>query len=147
MCKTRAQAKVQANTPTMPNTQPKKQKTTPKTTRVPIQTRERKREFKAPPSRMAQQMPRNIVLPPEFMLPPIVMPPNNRPPPKSLNIEETDTDSHRGPDPRMDIEENSPHQEEIITKSYVAPDQSYLVQPQELIRLVNTLNFIQKHLL
>ena len=47
----------------------------------------------------------------------------------------------------MDIEENSPHQEGIITESYIAPDQSYLEQPQELIRLVNTLKFIQRHLL
>ena len=47
----------------------------------------------------------------------------------------------------MDIEENSPHQEGIITKSYVAPDQSYLEQPQELIKLVNTSKFIQRHLL
>ena len=47
----------------------------------------------------------------------------------------------------MDIEENSPHQEGIITKSYVAPDQSYLEQPKELIKLVNTSRFIQRHLL
>ena len=116
----RTQTKAQADTPSMPNTQPKKQKTTPKVTRLPIQTGERKREFKAPPSRMAKQMSRNIVVPPEFTLPPIVVPPNNRPPPKPLNIDETIIDSHQGPDPRMDIEENSPHQEGIITESYVA---------------------------
>ena len=46
----------------------------------------------------------------------------------------------------MDIEENSPHQQGIITKSYVAPDQSYLEQPQELIKLMNTSKFIQRHL-
>ena len=46
----------------------------------------------------------------------------------------------------MDIEKNSPHQEGIINKSYVAPDQSYLEQPQELIKLVNTSKFIQRHL-
>ena len=46
----------------------------------------------------------------------------------------------------MDIEENSPHQEGIITKTYVAPDQSYLEQPQELIKLVNTSKFVQRHL-
>ena len=86
------------------------------------------------------------MLPPEFMLPPIVVPPNDRPPPKPPNIDETNTDSHQGPDPKTDIEENSPHQEGIITKSYVAPDKSYLEQPQELIRLVNTLKFIQRHL-
>ena len=54
------------------------------------------------------------------------MPPNVRLPPKPPNIDETNTHLHRGPDPNMDIEENSPHQEEIITKNYVAPDQSYL---------------------
>ena len=90
----RAQAKVQANTTSMPNTQPKKQKTTPETTRVPIQTEERKREFKAQPNRVTQQVPRNSVLPPEFMLSPIGMPPRNRPPPKPLNIDEINTDSH-----------------------------------------------------
>ena len=47
----------------------------------------------------------------------------------------------------MAIEKNSPHQEGVITKSYVAPDQSYLEQPQELIKLVNTSKFIQRHLL
>ena len=33
----------------------------------------------------------------------------------------------------MDIEENSPHQEGIITETYLVPDQSCLEQPQELI--------------
>ena len=46
----------------------------------------------------------------------------------------------------MDIQENSPHQEGIITKTYVAPDRSYLEQPQELIELVNTSKLVQKHL-
>ena len=40
---TRAQAKAQANNPTMPNTQPKKQKVTPEITRLPIQTGEREK--------------------------------------------------------------------------------------------------------
>ena len=79
------------------------------------------------------------------MLPPIVVPPNDRLPPKPLNIDETSP--HQGPDLRMDIEENSPHQEGIITKAYVAPDQSYLEQAWELIKLVNTSKFIQRHLL
>ena len=47
----------------------------------------------------------------------------------------------------MDIEENSPHQEGIITETYVAPDQSYLEQPQELIKLVNTSKLVKRHLL
>ena len=143
---TRAQAKAQANTPTMPNTQPKKQKVSPKVTRLAIQSGEREREFKTLPSRITQQTLRSIVLLPEFMLPPIVVPPNDRPLPKPPNIDETNRDLYQGPDLRMDIEENSPHQEGIITKSYVAPDQTYLEQPQELIKLVNTLKFIQRHL-
>ena len=143
---TRAQVKTQANTPTVPDTQPKKQKITPKVTRLPIRTGEKEKEFKIPPSGIAQQTTRGIVLPPEFMLPPIVLPPNERPPPKPPNIDETNTDSHQGPDLRMNMEENSPHQEGIITKSYVAPNQSYLEQPQELIRLVNISKFIQRHI-
>ena len=143
---TRAQAKAQANTPTMPNAQPKKQKATPEATRFPIQTEEKEREFKTLPSGIAQQTSRTIVLPPKFVLPPIVVPPNDRPPPKPPNIDETNTDSHQGPYPRKDIEENLPHQEGIITESYVAPDQSYLEKPQELIKLVNTSKFIQRHL-
>ena len=51
-----------------------------------------------------------------------------------------------GPDPYMDIEENSPHQEGIITETYVVPDQSYLEQPQELMKLVNTSKVVQKYL-
>ena len=79
------------------------------------------------------------------MLPPRIVPPNDRLPPKPPNIGETDP--HQGPDLRMDIEENSPYQEGIITEAYVAPDQLYLEQPQELIKLVNTLKFVQRHLL
>ena len=79
------------------------------------------------------------------MLPPIVVPPNHRQPPKPPNIGQTNP--HQEPDPRMDIEENLPHQEGIITKGYVGPDQSYLEQPQELIKLVNTSKFVQRHLL
>ena len=46
----------------------------------------------------------------------------------------------------MDIEENSPHQEGFITKTYIAPDKSYLEQPPELIELVNTSKMVQKYL-
>ena len=35
---------------------------------------------------------------------------------------------------------------ESITEAYVAPDQSYLEQPQELIKLENTSKFVQRHL-
>ena len=37
-----------------------------------------------------------------------------------------------GIEPNLDFEENSPHQEGIITETYESPDKSYLQQPQEL---------------
>ena len=46
----------------------------------------------------------------------------------------------------MDFEENSPHQEGIITETYVATDQSFLDQLQELTKLVNTSKVVQKYL-
>ena len=142
-----AQAKAQANAPTILTMQPKLQKVTPEVAKLPIETEQEEGDIKALPSRIAQQTPRSIVLPPGSVLLQTVVPPNDRLPPKPPNIGETNTDPHPGPDPRMDIEENSPHQEGFITKSYVAPDQSYLEQPQELIKLVNTSKFVQRHLL
>ena len=143
---TRAQAKVQANNPTMPDIPPEKreQKATPEVTRLPIQAEEKDKKLKIPSSKIALQTSRNIGLPPNFMLPPRVVPPNDRPPPKPPDI--CETDPHQEPDLRMDIEENSPYQEGIITEAYVAPDWSYLEQPQELIKLVNTSKFVQRHL-
>ena len=127
---TRAQAKAQANNPAMPNTPPEKreQKATPEVTRSPIQSEEKDMELKIPSSKIALQTSRNIGLLPTFMLPPRVVPPNDRPPPKPPDIAKTDP--HQGPDLRTDIEENSPYQEGIITEAYVAPEQSYLEQPQ-----------------
>ena len=83
---TRVQAKAQANTTTMPNAQPKKQKVTPEVTRLPIQSEEKEREFKTLPSGITQQTSRSIVLPPEFVVPPIVVPPNDRPSPKPQTL-------------------------------------------------------------
>ena len=74
------------------------------------------------------------------------MPPSVRPPPKPQNVSSTTTSPNIGPDPNMDIDKNSPHQEGIITETYVVPDQSYLEQPQELIKLVNTSKVVQKYL-
>ena len=73
------------------------------------------------------------------------MPQNVRQPPKPLNVDNTKS-PNLGPEPNMDIEENSPHQEGIITETYVAPDHSYLEQPQELIKLVNTSKVVQQYL-
>ena len=57
-----------------------------------------------------------------MIFPPIVAPPNMRPPQKLPNVKETIASPNLGPDPKMDIEENSPHQEGIITKAFVDPD-------------------------
>ena len=74
------------------------------------------------PSKIIQQSPEGIALPPETIFPPIGTPPNIRPPPKLPNIKETISNPNLGPDSKMDIEENSPHKDGIITKTYVAPD-------------------------
>ena len=47
---TRAQAKAQANAPTVLDTQPVMQKVTPKVAKLPIKTEEKKRDIKALPS-------------------------------------------------------------------------------------------------
>ena len=107
---TRAQAKAQANAPKVVNAQPVAPNTTPKIVKIPIET-EKKKDIKMPSSRIFQQPPRNIVLPPGSLLPPVVVPPSVRPPPKPPNVDKAPTGPDLGLDPNMDIEENSPHQE------------------------------------
>ena len=68
-------------------------------------------------------------------------------PPKPPNAEDATSSPNLGQDPNVDFEENAPHQEGIITEMYVAPDQSYLEQAQELTKLVNTSKVVQKYLL
>ena len=43
----------------------------------------------------------------------------------------------------MDIEENSPFQENIISEIYERPDKSYFQEPVELKDLIDTRNIIQ----
>ena len=45
-----------------------------------------------------------------------------------------------------DFEENSPYQEGIISEIYQRPDKSQIVDPPELIELVNTERIVQKYL-
>ena len=143
---TRAQTKTQANAPTVANTQPVAQKAIPEIVKFPIKT-EKEKDVNTLPSGIVQQPPKGIVLPPGSVLPPIVMPLNVRPPPKPPNIDNTTTSPNLGLDPSINIEENLPNQEGIITKSYVAPDQSHLEQPQELIKLVNTSKVVQRYVM
>ena len=49
-------------------------------------------------------------------------------------------------DHNVDFEENSPHQEGIISETNINPDQTYFERPQELTDLVNTTKLVQKYL-
>ena len=53
-----------------------------------------------------------------------------------------DNDSDR----KLEIEENSPFQEGIISEIYERPDNSYVQEPQELTDLIDTTKLIQKYL-
>ena len=71
---TRAQAKVQANAPTVVDTQPVAQKATPKIDKLPSETKE-KSNIKTLPSRIISQSPKGIELPPESIFsPPLLCP-------------------------------------------------------------------------
>ena len=49
-------------------------------------------------------------------------------------------------DPNIDFEENSPHQEGIISETYERPDKSYIGEPHELADLVDTSKLVKKFL-
>ena len=49
-------------------------------------------------------------------------------------------------DPNIDFEENSPHQEGIISETYESLDKSYIKEPHELADLVYTFKLVQKFL-
>ena len=67
----------------------------------------------------------------------------NRPPPKPPDqlINKQDIGNIK-----MDIEENSPFQENIISEIYERPDKSYFQEPVELKDLIDTRNIIQQFL-
>ena len=146
MVQTRSQTKAQANAPTVQNTKPVTQNTIPKIERIPIKT-EKEKDSKPPNSGVDQQLPQGLIIPSGTIMPTIGTQPSVRPPPKPPNVEDVTASPNLGQEPNVDFEENSPHQEGIITETYVAPDQSYLEQPQELTKLVNTSKVVQKYLL
>ena len=131
MVQTRSQAKAQANAPTVQNItgKPITQDAIPKVDKIPIKT-EKEKDSKPPHSAVVnQQLPQGLVIPPETIIPSISTLPSVRLPPKPPNgVENTTPSPNLGQDPNVDFEENSPHQEGIITEMYVAPDQSYLEQ-------------------
>ena len=69
----RAQAKAQANAPTAVDTQPIAQIATPKGDKLPSETKERN-DIKRLPSRIFQQSPKGITLPPETLFPSLLYP-------------------------------------------------------------------------
>ena len=58
--------------------------------------------------------------------------PVTRTPPRPSDPSEPIHEVNAGIEPNLDFEENSPHQEGIISEMYKSPDKSYLEQPQEL---------------
>ena len=49
-------------------------------------------------------------------------------------------------DRKVEVEENSPFQEGIISETYKRPDRSYVQEPQELKDLIDTTKLVQKFL-
>ena len=79
------------------------------------------------------EIPRSEILPPYLV-------PQDRPPPKPPDQlpKRQKVDSSK-----IEIEENSPFQESIISKVYERPDKSYFQGPIELKDLIDTNNIIQ----
>ena len=69
-------------------------------------------------------------------LPPYILPRNSTPD-QLINKQDAG-------DIRMDIEENSPFQENIISEIYERPNKSYFHKPTELTDLIDTKNIIQR---
>ena len=76
------------------------------------------------------------------MLPPYLVP-QTRPPPKPLDnlSKKQEVESSK-----IEIEENSPFQESIISEVYERPDKSYFQEPIELKDLIDTNNIVQQFL-
>ena len=76
--------------------------------------------------------------------------PYSRPPPRPPDVTNL-IDSQKDLldndlDRKIDIEENSPFQEGIISETYERPDMSYVQEPYELTDLIDTTKLIQKFL-
>ena len=156
MVQTRSQAKAKAaNTPAVQSTtrKPVTQDTIPKSDKILVKTdKDSKPNINTQTQSLqstvvSQQLPQGLVIPLGNIIP-ISTHPSVRPPQKPLNtVDKGATSSpNLGQDPNVDFEENSPHQEGIITETYITQDQSYIEQPQELTNLVNTSKLVQKYL-
>ena len=77
------------------------------------------------------------------------MHPIMRPPPRPPDLVDNNTRDFKPDlitDPNIDFEENSPHQEGIISEMYESPDKTYIKEPHELAYLVDTSKMVQKFL-
>ena len=82
------------------------------------------------------EIPRSKMLP-LYQVPPIRPPP--KPPDNLLKKQEVES-------LKIEIEENSPFQESIISEVYERPDKSYFQEPIELKDLIDTNNIVQQFL-
>ena len=90
------------------------------------------------------RMPKSIMeIPRSEMHPPYLIP-QTRPPPKPPDII---SKKHEAESSKIEIEENLPFQESIISEVYERPDISYFQEPIELKDLVDTNNIVQRFLL
>ena len=85
-------------------------------------------------------MPKSMIEIPRSEILPLYLVPQNRPCPKPPDQlpKRQEVDSLK-----IEIEENSPFQENIISKVYERPDKSYFQEPIELKDLIDTNNIIQ----
>ena len=75
---------------------------------------------------------------------PLRKPPSRLPGLKTQDFRKINLDIHL--EINKDFEENSPYREGIISEIYQRPDRSQLLEPPELVDLVNTNNIVQKYL-
>ena len=95
-----------------------------------------------------ENIPKHVYNPQEPKIPiypnQIIKPPPKPPDKVIQNDRQIDWDLHLAMN--KDFKENSPYQEGIISEIYQRPDKSQLLDPPELIELVNTEKIVQKYL-
>ena len=92
---------------------------------------------------MEPKRPRSIMeFPKSEMLPPYLVPPSRPPPKPPDNLSK----KQEAESSKIEIEENSPFQESIISEVYERPDKSYFQEPTELKDLIDTNNIVQRFL-
>ena len=91
-----------------------------------------------------ENVPQHVYNPQEVKIP--IYPNQITKPPDKVIKDDRQIDLELDLEINKDFEENSPYQEGIISEIYQRPDKSQLVDPPELIDLVNTERIVQKYL-